>query len=79
LPKWHEFLESLALTLFVFGLLVWFYAIAIQVTHPGWLAGPSSHIDYPPFNWRVDDVGIVAFAVAALGFFVWRLDGLRKA
>jgi hypothetical protein len=77
LPKGHELIESVALTLFVFGLLVWFHVIIIQVAHPEWLSDPFSHIDFPPFNWRVDDVGMVAFAVAALGFLMWRL-GMRK-
>jgi hypothetical protein len=53
--------------------------IMIQVTHPEWLSDPFSHIDFPPFNWRVDHVGMIAFALAALGFFVWRLSGMRKA
>lgn len=79
LPKRHELLESAALTLFVFGLLVWFQVITIQVAHPEWLSDPLSHIDFPPFNWRVDEVGMIAFAVAALGFFVWRLSGKRTA
>jgi hypothetical protein len=67
-------LEPFALTLFVFGLLVWLYVVLIQVTHPEWLPETMSHIDLPPFNWRLDDVGLIAFAVSAFGFFVWRLE-----
>jgi hypothetical protein len=78
LPSRHDFVRSAALTMFVFGLLVWFYVIAIEVTHPEWLSDPLSHIQFPPFNWRVDEMGMIAFAVAALGFFVWRLSGTRK-
>lgn len=62
----------------MFGLLVWFHVIMIQVSHPEWLSDTFSHIDLPPFNWRVDDIGMIAFAVAALGFFVWRLIGMRN-
>ena len=78
MPKRSDLLESAALTMFVFGLLVWFHAIAIQVTHPEWLSQPFSHINFPPFNWRLDEIGIIAFAVAALGFFMWRLNRTRK-
>jgi hypothetical protein len=67
-------MEPIALTMFVFGLLVWVYVVLIQVTHPQWLSGPFSHIDFLPFNWRVDTVGILAFAVSAFGFFVWQLE-----
>jgi uncharacterized protein with PQ loop repeat len=63
-----------ALTMFVFGLLVWLYTVVIQLTHPDWLAGPFSHIQFSPFNWRLDEVGIIAFAVSAFGFFIWQLE-----
>jgi hypothetical protein len=69
LPKRHELLESAALTLFVFGSLAWVQVIVIQVSHPEWLSDPLSHIDFPPFNWRVDNVGVIAFAAAVLAFF----------
>jgi hypothetical protein len=67
-------IEPVALTMFVFGLLVWVYVVVVQITHPEWLGLSFSHLDYPPFNWRVDEVGIIAFAVSALGFFVWQLQ-----
>jgi hypothetical protein len=79
LPKNYDFLEAAALTMFVFGLLVWFQVIAIQMAHPDWLSEPFSHINFPPFNWRVDEMGMIAFVVALLGFFIWRLDRTRKA
>jgi len=67
------------LTMFVFGLLEWFYVVVVQVTHPEWLPATLTHYDVPPFNWRVDDVGIVSFAISAFGFFLWRLEAERKA
>ena len=67
-------LRAVAMTLFVYGALVWLYAVAVQMIHPEWLALPLSHINFPPFNWRVDEIGILAFAVSAFGFFVWQLE-----
>lgn len=67
------------MTMFVFGLLEWFYVVVVQVTHPEWLPATLTHYDVPPFNWRVDDVGIVSFAISAFGFFLWRLEAERKA
>jgi hypothetical protein len=60
--------------MFVFGLLAWVYVVVIQVTHPEWLPGPLSHYQTPPLDWRVDDIGLLAFAISAFGFLVWRLD-----
>jgi len=67
-------LRAVALTAFVFGLLVWVYVVVIQVTHPEWLVEPFSHVDVFPFDWRLDEVGMAAFAVAAVGFLVWRIE-----
>ena len=66
--------RPVALTMFVFGLLVWLYVVVIQVTHPEWLPGQFSHVAFPPLDWRLDEVGIIAFAVSAFGFFVWQLE-----
>lgn len=66
-------LGEFALTVFVFGFLVWFYVVVVQVTHPVWMGDTFAHYRLAPFSWRVDDVGIVAFAVSALGFLIWRL------
>jgi hypothetical protein len=44
------------------------------MTRPEWLPLAFSHIDFPPFNSRLDEVGIIAFAVSAFGFFVWLQD-----
>lgn len=72
-------LHPVALTMFVFGLLVWLYVIAIQITHPDWLPMEFSHLNFPPLNWRLDEVGIIAFAVAAVGFFLWQLEQTRSS
>jgi len=74
LARRHMLIRPVALTIFVFGLLVWLYVIAIQITHPDWLAEEFSHLNFPPLNWRLDEVGIIAFAVAAVGFFIWQLE-----
>lgn len=60
--------------MFVFGLLVWLYVVAVQFVYPNWVAGQFSHVQFPPFNWRLDEVGMVAFAVSAFGFFMWQLE-----
>jgi hypothetical protein len=60
--------------MFLFGLLVWLYVVVIQLTRPDWLYEPFSHIQFLPFNLRLDDVGIFAFAISALGFFIWQLE-----
>jgi hypothetical protein len=70
----HDLLRVGALTAFLFGLLVWAYVVLIQVTHPEWLAAPFSHVNYFPFNWRLDEVGMTAFAVSAVGFLVWQVE-----
>lgn len=60
--------------MFVFGLLVWLYTVAVQLTRPEWLPVSFSHYDVPPFNMRLDDLGMISFAVAAFGFFLWQLE-----
>jgi hypothetical protein len=70
----HALLRAVALTTFLFGLLVWVYAVVIQVTRPQWLSEPFSHVGFFPFNVRFDEVGMAAFAVAAVGFLVWQVD-----
>ena len=74
----HDLLRVIALTAFLFGLLVWTYVIVIQVTHPDWLTASFSHINYFPFDWRLDEVGMSAFAVSAVGFLVWQIELQRK-
>lgn len=70
----HGLLRAVALTAFVFGLLIWVYLVVIQVTHPTWVVEPLSHVDIFPLNWRLDEVGMMAFAVAAVGFLVWQIE-----
>jgi hypothetical protein len=70
----RENAEEIGLTMFLFGLLVWLYVIAVQLLHPDWVSEPLSHLGFPPFNWRVDDVGMLSFAVSAIGFLTWRIE-----
>ena len=70
----HVVLHAVALTACLFGLLVWGYVIIVQVTHPDWMATPLSHLPVFPFNWRLDEVGLTSFAIAAIGFFVWQIE-----
>jgi hypothetical protein len=66
--------RAVALTAFVFGLLIWIYVVVIQVTHPYWIYAPLSHVNLFPFNWRLNEVGMTAFAVAAIGFLLWQIQ-----
>jgi hypothetical protein len=74
LVRGHIVLRAVAFTVFIFSLLVWVYVVVIQVTHTDWLALPFSHVRYPPFDWRLDEVGMLAFAVAAIGFLIWQIE-----
>ena len=74
----YSSIRPLVLTMFVFGLPVWLYVVAIQLVYPEWLGAPLSHVRYPPFNWRVDEIGMLGFAVSAFGFFVWQLENERS-
>jgi hypothetical protein len=76
MPTWL-LLNTLGITVFVFGLLLWGYSVTIQLTHPEWLATALTHHVFPPLNWRVDDVGIIGFAIAPLGFFTWIISRSR--
>jgi hypothetical protein len=70
----HAVARAVSLTAFVFGLLVWVYVVVIQVMDPEWLYEPFSHVGIFPFNWRLDEVGMTAFAVAAIGFLLWQIQ-----
>jgi hypothetical protein len=70
----HDLLRVFALTAFLFGLLVWAYVVVVQLTHPEWMTEPFSHVNFFPFNWRLDEVGMSAFAVAAVGFLIWQIE-----
>ncbi len=71
--------EEIALTFFLFGLLVWLYVVAVQLMYPDWVTAPLTHLSFPPFNWRVDDVGLLSFAVSAIGFLIWRVQVKKSA
>lgn len=77
----RDYAEEIGLTMFVFGLLTWLYVVGFQYLYPGWVTGGTrfSHIGFPPFNWRVDDVGMLSFAVSAIGFLIWRIQVKRLA
>jgi hypothetical protein len=73
----RDYAEDIGLTMFVFGLLAWLYDITFQLLYPTWATAPFSHLGFPPFNWRVDEVGMLSFAVSAIGFLIWRIRGKR--
>jgi len=79
MPRGHAIVRALALSAFVFGLLVWLYVIVVQITHPDWVTTPFSHIHVFPFDWRLDEAGMTAFAIAAVGFFVWQIENDAKS
>jgi hypothetical protein len=64
-------LKALGITVFVFGLLLWGYSVAIAIAHPRWLSDTLTHHVFPPLNWRVDDVGLIGFTIAPFGLFTW--------
>jgi hypothetical protein len=66
--------RAVTFTVFVFSMLVWVYVVIIQVSHPEWLYEPFSHVDVFPFNWRVDEVGMTAFGLAAVAFLLWQIQ-----
>jgi len=68
--------RAVALPAFVFGLLVWDCVVMVQVTHPEWLYEPFSHIGIFPLNWRLDEVDMSAFAIAAVGFSFGSFNGV---
>jgi hypothetical protein len=70
-------LNTLGITVFVFGLLLWGYSVTIQITHPEWLTDALTHRVFPLLNWRVDDIGIIGFAIAPFGFFTWIISRSR--
>lgn len=61
-------------TVFLFSLLVWIYVVMVQITHPNWLQYPMARYAIPPFNIRVDDAGVLSFALAAISFLLWRSE-----
>jgi hypothetical protein len=70
--------RALLSTTFLFGLLIWLYVIAVQLTHPDWMGGILTHINIFPFNLRVDITGMVAFVASAVAFFLLQLKPGRE-
>ena len=68
-----KILRALTLTLFVFGLLGWFYIVLNSEFHPQTLPMQLTH--FLPFP-REDTFGEVSFLVSFVLFFVWNL--IRK-
>ena len=63
-----SFIRSLAFTLFVFGLLGWFYVAVNAWVHPETLSLAVTHLT----PWlREDTFGIICFIVSFVSFFVW--------
>ena len=77
----RDYAGEVGLTMFLFGLLTWLYVIGFQLLYPGWVTGgvPFSHLGFPPFNWRLDDVGIISFAASAIGFLIWRIRAKKSS
>jgi len=75
----HAVGRAVALTAFVFGLLVWGYVVLVQLTYPYWVTLPLSHVRIFPFDWRLDDLGMLAFVVAAIGFLLWQVQVNMKS
>jgi hypothetical protein len=66
----NKLIESLSLTLFVFGLLGWLYIAGAALVHPSTLTLPLSHLTQ---FIREDTFGIICFAVSFISFFIWNL------
>jgi hypothetical protein len=63
-----KLIRAASLSLFVFGLLGWFYIAVNAWVHPSTLSRPLSHLTL----WiREDTFGAICFIVAFLSFFVW--------
>jgi small-conductance mechanosensitive channel len=63
-----RFIRSLSFTLFVFGLLGWFYIAVNAWVHPETLPLAVTHLT----PWlREDTLGIICFIVAFVSFFIW--------
>ncbi len=54
----------------IYGGLTWLYVMVINFTYPEWLAMPFSHLTL----WiRTDTVGMIAFVISAVGFWIWEV------
>jgi hypothetical protein len=68
-------LRSVTLSAWIFGLLGWVYAVAIQLRYPEALALPLAHFSFWPFSMRLDTFGILCFALSWVMVILWRLLG----
>jgi hypothetical protein len=65
-----KLIQSLSLTLFVFGLLGWLYVVVNAWVHPETLSLGLTHLT----PWIQEDTfGIICFIVSFVSFFVWLL------
>ena len=65
-----KIIKSLSLTLFIFGLLGWFYIVLNSLVHMETLSMPLTHV----LSWpREDTFGIICFLVSFVSFFIWNL------
>jgi hypothetical protein len=53
--------------------MIWLTAVVTQLIDYRRVYLPVSDINIPPLNWRLDNAGILAFALSAIGFFLWQL------
>jgi hypothetical protein len=65
-----KFIRALFFTLFVFGLIGWFYIAMNNWVHPQTLTLQLTHFAKWP---REDTFGEVCFTVSFVSFFVWNL------
>jgi len=68
-----KFLRSVTLSTWLFSLLASVYVVAIQLRYPEALALPVTHHQVWPLNIRLDDFGILSFALSWLTFILWSL------
>ncbi len=65
-----KIIRAVSLTLFIYGLLGWFYIVLSTIFHPSTLTIQLTHLT----PWiREDTFGILCFVISFIGFFVWNL------
>ncbi len=70
----NKLVVTFSKTAFLFGLLVWFYVIAMQIAHP-------ESVSWTFTYWlriRMDFVGELAFVISLIGFLIWQFVTLKK-
>ncbi len=74
-PRLKVLAISLFETLFVFGLVVFFYVAGVSYWQPQWLSRQVFHLQEGMLwlSWlRNDTMGVMAFVVSAFSFFALR-------